>query len=63
MQKINFKQNNTEDSNININIKLDRIMAHVDAKVYGLKTAVLKWIIGTSMLQIIFNFTFNMWGV
>ncbi|MCE2992093.1 MAG: hypothetical protein LW825_04135 [Candidatus Jidaibacter sp.] len=63
MQKIDFKQDENENSNAIINIKLDRVISHVDAKIYGLKAAMLKWIVGTSMLQIIFNFTFNMWGV
>lgn len=50
-------------SNKIINIKLERVVSHVDAKLYKIKAEILKWLIGTSMIQVIFNFALNNWGL
>jgi hypothetical protein len=50
-------------SNKMINIKLDRVIPHVEAKLYKIKAEILKWIIGVSVLQVCFNFALNTWGI
>lgn len=50
-------------SNKIINIKFDRFISHVDAKLYKVKAEILKWMIGMSMIQVCFNFALNAWGI
>lgn len=58
-------QNATSEfhSNKTINIKLDRVVAHVDAKLYKVKAELLKWFLGTSLIQFMFHFSITHWGL
>ncbi len=57
------RSTNALHSNKIIDIKLDRVMSHVDAKLYQIKAEILKWLIGMSMIQVLSSFAFNMFGI
>jgi hypothetical protein len=46
-----------------VNAKLDRIMSHVDAKLYKVKAEILKWFLGTALIQVITHFSISHWGL
>lgn len=51
-----------QQEKVDVHVKIDRLSDYIEARIFQIKSELLKWIVGSSLLQVAANFASNHWG-
>lgn len=60
--KLPRKRKAKKQESPDVHVKIDRLSDYIEARIFQIKSELLKWIIGSSLLQVVANFATNHWG-
>ncbi|MCE2993547.1 MAG: hypothetical protein ACK5WS_04175 [Alphaproteobacteria bacterium] len=62
MAKKNKDQITIIDKNI-VEENAEKFADYVNSKIFEVKAQIIKWVVGSSMIQLVFNYALSLWGL